>query len=140
MAPADLDGVEIWYPHIWPGNITPVLAGEIRKRLAARGMVCCACAGGVGDPEKDPYGCEAVFQTTRLLDAPLIAGHFDARIVPQLGEVAARYGIYAAFENGSEKNVAQILAAIEGGNEWIGANIDTGNLGRRSRASHSRVG
>jgi L-ribulose-5-phosphate 3-epimerase len=128
LAPANLDGIEIWYPHIWPGNITPVLAGEIRKRLAAYDMVCCACAGGVGDPEKDPYGCEASFQTTRLLDAPLIAGHFDARMVPQLSEIAARYGIYVTFENGAEKDASEILAAIAGGNEWIGANIDTGNM------------
>ena len=58
LAPANLDGIEIWYPHIWPSKITPTLASEIRRRLAAHGMVCCACAGSVGDPEKDPSGLE----------------------------------------------------------------------------------
>jgi sugar phosphate isomerase/epimerase len=131
LATARLDGLEIWYPHASPGNLTPVLAGEIRKRLVARGMVCCACAGSVGDPETDPYGCEASFQTARLLQARVIAGHLHAGTAPRLGEIAARFGVRVAYENGSEKDVSEILSAIEGGNEWIGANIDTGNLAAR---------
>jgi sugar phosphate isomerase/epimerase len=39
-----------------------------------------------------------------------------------------KYGILSAFENGGEKNVDEILSAMRGGNEWIGANLDTGNL------------
>ena len=128
LAPARLDGIEFWYPHVWPANITPALASEIRKRLAARGMVCCACAGSVGDPEEDPYGCEERFQTASLLEAPLIAAHLDARAVPQLGELGARYRVRVAYENGSDKDAGQMLSAISGGNEWIGANIDTGNM------------
>jgi sugar phosphate isomerase/epimerase len=131
LSPAKLDGIEFWYPHVWPANITPALASEVRKRLAARGMVCCACAGSVGNPEEDSYGCEERFQTARLLEAPLIAGHLDARAVPQLGELGARYQICVAYENGSDKDAAQMLSAIEGGNEWIGANIDTGNMAAR---------
>ncbi len=128
LAPAKLDGIELWYPHVWPENITPALASEIRKRLAARGMVCCACAGSVGDPEEDPYGCEELFQIARLLDAPLIAGHLYARAVPALGEMGARYGVRVTCENGSDKDGAQMLSAIQGGNEWIGITIDTGNM------------
>jgi len=128
LEPAHLDGLEIWYPHIWPGNLTPVLAGEVRQMLASRGMVCCACAGGLPDPDRDPFGAAAHFQTANLLEAPLIAGHFDPASVASLGAVCARYGVYAAFENGSERNTAQILSAVAGGGEWIGLNLDTGNL------------
>ena len=131
LAPARLGGLEIWYPHASPANLTPVLASEIRQRLAARGMVCCACAGSVGDPGKDPYGCEASFQTARLLQTPVIAGHLHAGTAPRLGEMAACFGVCVAYENGSEKDVSEILSAIEGGNEWIGANIDTGNMAAR---------
>jgi len=128
LEPARLDGIEFWFPHIFPGKLTPVLAGEILERLSARTMVCNACAGGVPNPESDPYGAAAVFQTTRLMEAPLIAGHFDPRAIVALGRSCAKYGVYAAFENGGEKDVAEIEAAIAGGNQWIGANIDTGNL------------
>lgn len=128
LKPARLDGIELWFPHIWPAKITPVLAGKIRRRLHELGMVCSACAGSVGNPDKDFYGSEAIFQTTRLLDAPLIAGHFESGAVPALGNLCARYGIWAAFENGLEKNVAEIRAAIQDDNPWIGANLDTGNL------------
>lgn len=128
LAPARLEGIEFWFPHIWPARITPTTAGEILKLLYGRGMVCAACAGGVDDPVKDPYGAAATFQTTRLLEASLIAGHFEPAAIPELGKLGAKYGVLSAFENGGEKNVEEILAAIQGGNEWIGANLDTGNL------------
>ncbi len=128
LSPAKLDGIEFWYPHVWPETITPVLASEIRRRLDARGMVCCACAGSVSDPGEDPYACEALFQTARLLEAPLIAAHLKAYTVPGLGELGARYGIRVVYENGSDVDAAQMLAAIRGGNEWVGVNIDTGNM------------
>jgi L-ribulose-5-phosphate 3-epimerase len=128
LSPARLDGIEFWYPHVWPANITPAVASEVHKRLAARGMKCCACAGSIPEPRKDPYGCKELFQTARLLEAPLIAGHIDARAIPQLSQLCALYGIRVAYENGSEKDAAQILSVIQGGNEWIGVNIDTGNM------------
>jgi len=128
LAPAKLDGIEFWFPHIFPGRLTPVLAGEIQQKLSAQGMVCCACAGGVPDPASDPYGARAIFQTTRLMEAPMIAGHFDTRSIKALGQLCAYYGVRAAFENGDEKDVSEIEAAIAEGNEWIGANLDTGNL------------
>ena len=104
LAPARLDGIELWFPHIWPTKITPALANEVLGRLAARGMVCCACAGGLGNPEDDPYGCKELFQTARLLGATLIASHMDARAVPALGQMAARFGVQVAYENGHDSS------------------------------------
>ena len=128
LAPARLDGLEIWFPHASPRNLNPALASHVRKSLAARGMSCCACAGGVPDPQADPYACDEAFQVAQLLKAPLIAGHLQAEAVARLCRVAASYGVRLAFENGSEKNEAEIQAAIRDGNEWVGANLDTGNL------------
>jgi len=131
LEPAHLDGIELWFPHVSPDRITPVLAGEIRKRLAAKGMVCAACAGGINDPEADPYGAEASFHTALLLETDMIAGHLDAATIPALSRMCARYGVRAAFENGSEKDVAEIRDVIGDGDEWIGANIDVGNMATR---------
>ena len=128
LAPAKLDGIEFWFPHIWPAKITPVLAGEILKRLADRGMICAACAGDAGDPVNDPYRTAAIFQTTRLMEASIIAGHFDPPSVPGLGKFGEKYGVYATFENDHQKEIAEIEAAIKGGNRWIAANLDTGNF------------
>ncbi len=128
LEPARLDGIELWFPHVWPASLTPVMAGDILKRLAQRGMVCCACAGGVTNPDDDPYGASAYFQTARLLEAPLIAGHFELRAVPSLGRLCEQYGVRAAFENGAEKDVAEIEAVLQHSSQWIGANLDTGNL------------
>jgi|YNPNPStandDraft_1061719.scaffolds.fasta_scaffold00907_11 sugar phosphate isomerase/epimerase len=128
LAPARLDGIELWYPHVWPDNITPDLAGEVLDLLSAYGLVCCACAGSVGDPARDAHGCDEMFRVARLLKAPLIAGHFDPQAVPRLGAMAARHSIRLAYENSHEQDASQILSAIGEGNEWVGVNIDTGNM------------
>ena len=128
LEPARLDGIEIFYPHIWPSKITPALATAVRRRLAGSGMTCCACAGGVKDPAIDPYGAEELFQTAMLLRAPLIAGHAHLEDLDPLTSLCAQYGVQVAYENGSERDASEILDAIQGGSEWIGANIDTGNM------------
>jgi sugar phosphate isomerase/epimerase len=128
LAPAGLDGIEFYYPHISPTKLTPVVAGEIRRRLAALDMVCSACAGGVPDPAKDPSGAEVQFETARLMATDLIAGHLHVEELAPLTALCRRYGVRVAYENGAEKDAGEILAAIRGGNEWVGANIDTGNM------------
>ena len=128
LAPAHLEGIEIFYPHVWPSNITPALASAIRRRLVVSGMVCCACAGGIADPTTDADGAEELFQTAHMLHAPLIAGHAHIEGLDPLTALCQRYGIRVGYENGSERDAGEILDAIQGGNEWIGANIDTGNM------------
>jgi sugar phosphate isomerase/epimerase len=128
LAPARLDGLEIWFPHASPRNLTPTLASQVRQSLARRGMTCCACAGGLADPQAEPYACDEAFQVAQLLKAPLIAGHLEAVAVAHLCRVAASYGVRLAFENGAEKNEAEIQAVLQDGEEWVGANLDTGNL------------
>ncbi len=128
LAPAKLDGVEFWYPHVWPSKVTPSLASAIRRRLRERGMACSACAGAVSNPLEDPDGCEELFQVARLLKAERIAGHVSKGGLAELTRLCADYGISLAYENGGERSAAEILAAIAGGNEWIKVNLDTGNL------------
>lgn len=128
LAPARLDGLEIWYPHIWPAKITPVLASAIRRRLATEGMVCSACAGGVADPASDAYAAEEALQTAVLLRAPTIAAHLPPGVAARLGPLCAAYGVHVGYENGHDKDSAGMLRAMTGSNEWIGVALDTGNL------------
>ena len=128
LAPAQLDGIEIWYPHVWPDKITPALASMVRRRLAGRGMVCCACAGSLGDPAKDPYTTEELFQTAALLRAPVIAGHLEPGVAARLGPLCAAYHLRVGYENGGDRDAAEMLAAMQGAGEWVGAALDTGNL------------
>ncbi len=128
LAPAHLDGLEIWFPHVAAKNLTPALAAAVRQRLAAQRMICCACAGGIADPSRDLYAAEGAFQITQLLRAPLISAHLAASTVCQLGPLCAHYGVAVGFENGGEKDASEMLAAIEGMDPWVGAAIDTGNM------------
>ncbi len=128
LAPARLDGIEFWYPHVAASKLTPAAASAIRRRLAARGQVCSACAGGVDDPGADPDSSEEAFQIAQLLHAPVIAGHVPAGTIRKLGPFCSRYGVRMAFENGGEKDASAIIGAIQGAGEWLGAAIDTGNM------------
>ena len=113
LAPAKLDGIELWTPHAHPDKLTPALAAAIGARLAEDGMVCCACAGGVSDPTADPLGNEAAFLATQLLGASLIAAHMPPSVVPALVPYCARHSIRIGFENGHEKDAGEILAAVD---------------------------
>ena len=128
LSKARLDGIEFWYPHVWPKHLTLGLISEIRERLGLFDLVCCACAGGIGDPDVDPYDTEELFQVAHLLEAPLIAGHANSGVIPRLGRLCAKYGVAVAYENAVEKDAAEILDVIRFGDEWVGANLDTGNL------------
>jgi len=128
LAPAKLDGIEFWYPHVAASKLTPALASALRRRLAAHGQVCSACAGGVTDPDDDPYRTEEAFQIAVLLGAPVIAGHVPAATIRKLGPYSSRYGVRMAFENGGEKDAMPVLKVTEGGGQWLGAAIDTGNM------------
>jgi L-ribulose-5-phosphate 3-epimerase len=128
LAPARLDGLEIWYPHVWPAKITPALASAIRRRLAAQGMICSGCAGGVADPADDAYAAEEALQTAVLLRAPTVSAHLPAGVAGRLGPLCAAYGVRVGYENGHDKDSADMLRAMAGSNEWIGVALDTGNL------------
>ena len=128
LAPARLDGLEPWFPHVAPSKLTPALATQVRRLLSARGMTVCACAGSVGDPERNPDGTEECFQVARMLQAPLIAAHMSAATVPHLAPYCERHGVRIGFENGHEGSAEEIMAALAAGGDWLGANLDTGNL------------
>jgi sugar phosphate isomerase/epimerase len=128
LAPARLDGLEFWYPHVWPGKLTPMLASEVRRRLAVQGMICAACAGSPGNPLQDRYASEERFQTAFLLQAGVIAGDVAPAAVNELNCLATRYRVRVAYENHPEKEAAEILEVIQGGREWVGVAFDTGSL------------
>lgn len=129
LAPAKLDGIELWHPHAHPNKLTPALAAAIRTRLAEEDMVCCAYAGGVSDPASDALANDAAFLAARLLGAGLIAAHMPPAAIPGLVPYCIRHGIRIGFENGHERDAGEIMAAIsQGKSRWVGANLDTGNL------------
>jgi sugar phosphate isomerase/epimerase len=123
-----LDGLEFWFAHVPANILTPLLAREIRRRLSAKDLACAACGGSVGNPASDPGGCETWFQVTSMLHAPLIAGDVVSEGLDELARLCTRYQVRVAYENHPEKDVAEILERIKGGNEWIGVTLDTGSL------------
>ena len=131
LAPAHLDGIELWYPHASPRVLTPALASAVRRRLSELGMACCAYASGIADPSHDAHAAEETFQAARLLGAPLIAAHVAHEVVPRVGYLCSAYGIGVGFENGPESSAGDIMTAIMSAGPLVGANLDTGNLAAR---------
>ena len=112
-----LDGLKFWFAHVPASTVTPLLAREIRRRLSVKDLACAACGGSVGNPAADPGGCETWFQVTSMLHAPLIAGNVVSEGLDELARLCARYRVRVAYENHPEKDVAEILERIKGGNE-----------------------
>jgi sugar phosphate isomerase/epimerase len=128
LAPAKLDGIEPWFPHLGPKTKNAALLPLIKKKFDAAGLAVAACAGDAGDPIHDPENCERPFQIAKALGAPLIAAHADPKAVAAISKICEKYQVALGFENGGEGDVAEILAAINQGNQWVGSNFDTGNF------------
>jgi sugar phosphate isomerase/epimerase len=128
LAPAKLDGIEPWFPHLGPMTKNEALLPLIKKKFEAAGLVCVACAGDAGDPIHDPENCERPFQIAKALGAPLIAAHADPQAVAAISKICEKYQVALGFENGGEGDVSEILEAINQGNQWVGSNLDTGNF------------
>ena len=128
LAPAKLDGIEPWFPHLGSKKNDAALLAQIKAKFAAAGLVVPACAGDAGDPVHDPENSERPFQIARAMGAALIAAHADPDAVAAICKTCEKYQIALGFENGGEGDVSEILAAINQGNPWVGANLDTGNF------------
>jgi sugar phosphate isomerase/epimerase len=129
LAPARLDGIEPWFPHLGgPKAKNETLLASLKEKFAAAGLVCAACAGDAGDPIHDPENCERPFQIAKVLGAPLIAAHADPKAVAAISKICEKYQVALGFENGGEGDVSEILEAINQGNQWVGSNLDTGNF------------
>jgi sugar phosphate isomerase/epimerase len=120
IADCGFSAIEIWEAHAAPQSLNQARANTWKRILADHGLQPVAYAGGLS-PE-----------TTRIcqwLGIPHIDGGLRGLQPDAATTLCQSSGIRFNLENHPEKTVAEILAPIGGGNEWLGVCVDTGWLG-----------
>jgi len=112
--------VEIWEAHAAPETLNASRAAVWKRILADHGLKPIGYAGSLR---------RETLQVCQWLGIPQVNGG-SRGLAPEAATALCReYRIGFNYENHPEKNLAEILAQIGGGNEWLGVCIDTGWLG-----------
>jgi len=123
---AGFKAVEIWEAHAAP-EVMDVARGRVWRRiLEEHGLQPIGYAGGLR---------RETLQICTWLGIPHIDGGLRDLTPTQATELCREFGIRFNLENHPEKNAAEILAKIGGGNEWLGVCIDTGWLGTQGASA-----
>lgn len=120
IAAAGFKAVEIWEAHAAPESLTKDKAALWKRILDDHGLRPIAYAGGLR---------RETLELCRWLGIPHIDGGLRGLKPDAATALCREYGIGFNLENHPEKTVAEILAPIGGGNEWLGVCVDTGWLG-----------
>jgi sugar phosphate isomerase/epimerase len=126
IARAGFHAVEIWEAHAAPESLTQAKALTWRRILQDHGLMPVAYAGGLR-PE--------TLEISQWLGIPHVDGGLRGLKPDEATELCRANGIGFNLENHPEKSVAEILAPIGGGNEWLGVCVDTGWLGTQGANS-----
>lgn len=120
IAATGFTAVEIWEAHASPESLDQATTMEWKRILQAAGLKPIAYAGRLSP------------DTARIcqwLEIPHIDGGLGTLNPEQATALCRQTGIRFNYENHPEKSTEEILAKIDGGNEWLGICVDTGWLG-----------
>jgi sugar phosphate isomerase/epimerase len=119
IAETGFKAIEIWEAHASPETMTEARASLWLQILEDHGLQPIGYAGSFRPETVD---------VCRWLDLPMVNG--STTLIPaEASALASHSGVRFNLENHPQKSAAQILEAIDGGNEWLGVCIDTGWLG-----------
>jgi L-ribulose-5-phosphate 3-epimerase len=120
IADAGFTAVEIWEAHASPESLTEARAAEWKRALKETGLEPVAYAGRLR---------RETLEVCRWLGIPHVDGGIGELKPDEATALCREFGIRFNVENHPEKTAAEILAKVDGGNEWLGVCIDTGWLG-----------
>ncbi len=120
IAGSGFRAVEVWEAHASPETLTAERARTWKQVLDDHGLQAVAYAGKLGP---------GTVQVCQWLGIGHIDGGMGGLNVKEATDLCRASGIAFHFENHPQKSAEAILAAIDGGNEWLGVCIDTGWLG-----------
>lgn len=123
IAAAGYKAVEVWQAHADPKAMSKERALDRKKIMEDHGLRPIGYAGGLS---------RETAQICLWLGIPAINGGIGSVSPADATALCRAYGIRCNHENHPEKSAAEILASIDGGNEWLGICIDTGWLGTQN--------
>jgi sugar phosphate isomerase/epimerase len=128
LAPAGLDGVELWFGNVPPDRVDDALAAELRGMTEEAGLEVAGISGSPGDPGRDVAEVERRLAAAAALGAGVIVGSIDRSVASSIRPFAERFGVVVAHENHTEANAAEILEVVGSPSEWVGVGLDTGSI------------
>ncbi|HWH69657.1 MAG TPA: sugar phosphate isomerase/epimerase family protein [Candidatus Sulfotelmatobacter sp.] len=120
IAAAGFSAVEIWEAHAAPETLTRAKAAQWKHILDDHGLRPIGYAGGLR------------FETLQIcqwLGIPHIDGGLRGQTPEEATRLCRAFGVGFNLENHPEKTVAEALAKVGGGNDWLGLCVDTGWFG-----------
>jgi sugar phosphate isomerase/epimerase len=128
LAPAALDGIELWFGNVPPDLVDDQLAAEIRAMIEDGGLEVAGISGSPGDPGRDVAEVERRLAAASALGAGVIIGSIDRLVATSIRPFAERFGVVVAHENHLEPNASEILAVVGAPSDWVGVGLDTGSI------------
>ena len=125
IAAAGFRAVEIWEAHASPDTLTRPRAAAWQRILKDHGLQAVAYGGHLSQQTAD---------ICLWLGIPHIDGSLGGLAPAPATELCRATGVRFNYENHPEKSVAEIMARVGGGNEWLGVCVDTGWLGTQAVA------
>jgi sugar phosphate isomerase/epimerase len=120
-----VSNVELWSAHLAP-SATPAMVEQASAILSAHGLRVAAYAASLRRPGMSADELRRAFEIARSLGAPLIAGGLHHAYAPTVHALCREHGLRFAVENHPEDDPLEILAQIDGREDWFGAALDTG--------------
>lgn len=117
--------IEVWSAHLAP-TATPEMVNQATAILASHGLRVAAYAASLRRPGLSRAELERAFQVAADLGAPIIAGGLHHAYAPTVYALCRAYQVRFALENHPEHGPLEILAQIDGREDWFGACVDTG--------------
>jgi sugar phosphate isomerase/epimerase len=123
IAATGFRAVEIWEAHAAPEVMDRQRAAAWKAILEEHGLRPIGYGGGLS---------RKTLEICRWLDIPQINGFIGDNTPEEATRLCCEMGVRFNVENHPQKNAAEILNVVGGGNEWLGVCIDTGWLATQS--------
>jgi len=122
IAAAGFSAVEIWEAHAAPESLTRDKAARWNNILHDHGLRPIGYAGGLR---------RETLEICQWLNIPHVDGGLRGQTPEQATALCQEFGVRFNLENHPEKTVAEALAKVGGGDQWLGLCVDTGWFGNQ---------
>lgn len=117
--------VEVWSAHLAPAA-SPAIVDSAAAILRAHGLSIAAYAASLRRAGLSQAELERTFEIATRLGAPVIAGGLHPAYAADVYALCRQRQIRFAVENHPEGDPLDILAQIDGREDWFGTAVDTG--------------
>jgi sugar phosphate isomerase/epimerase len=125
IASLGVSAIEVWSAHLVP-TAAPATVARARDILANSHLSVAAYAASLRRPGLGATELERTFEIAADLGAPIVVGGLHSAYAPAVYALCQATGVRFGLENHPETDPLDVLAQIDGREDWFGAALDTG--------------